>query len=86
VILFVLRKDQDVVQVNKYKYIEHIPEDVINQPLEDRGGISQAEGHVQILIMTTRGVKGCIPIVSLSDAHKVVSVPEVELRKDSSSL
>ena len=85
-ILFVLRKDQDVVQVNKYKYIEHIPEDVINQPLEDCGGVSQAEGHDQILIMTTRGVKGCLTLVPFTDAHKVVSVPEVELPKDSSSL
>lgn len=39
------RKDQDVIEVNKDKFIQHVPYGVVDQGLEDGWGIGQTEEH-----------------------------------------
>lgn len=45
-------KDQDVIQVDKNKLSQEISENVVNERLEDRGGIGQTEQHQEVFIMT----------------------------------
>ena len=53
-------EDWDVVKVNKDKSIEHVPEHVIHQRLEDRRGIGEVEGHHQVLVGYGPGDRRCI--------------------------
>ena len=52
---------------------------VIDECLEDCRGVGQTEGHHQVLVMTCRGVEGRLPLVSVSVANQMVSIPKVEL-------
>ena len=45
VLLHRLGEDQDVVEVNENGMVQHVPENVIDQGLEDRGGVGEPEGH-----------------------------------------
>ena len=39
------REDQDIVNVDEDRAVQHVPEDIINQGLEDSGGVGEPEGH-----------------------------------------
>ena len=39
-----LGKDEDVIQLDEDEAVEHVPEHVIHQSLEDGRGIGEAEG------------------------------------------
>lgn len=56
-------EDENVIQINKGKYIDEVPKDVVDQSLKDCRGVSQPARHEQILIMTGWGVEGCFPLV-----------------------
>ncbi len=81
-ITLVLGEDQDVFEVNKDKPIDHAPEHVVDECLEDRQGVGKAERHDQIFKMPSRGVKGGLPFVPLPNPNQVISIAEVQLRKD----
>lgn len=38
-------EDIEIIQIHKNKLIEHIPQSVVNQRLEDCRGVSESEGH-----------------------------------------
>lgn len=71
--------DQDVVQISKCPRAQHVLQDVINNVLEGEGTVAQTKGHYKAFIVTSRGDKGCLPHVTLSDAHQVVGTAEVNL-------
>ena len=73
---------QDVVQVYEDVVVYDVTEDIITEGLEDRGSIHQPEWHHQVLIVPMRRVKCCLPLISLLYLDQVVSVPEVQLRKE----
>ena len=54
--------------------------------LEHRGGIAEPKLHAQVLVMPQLGVKSRLPLVPLPNPDQVLSVLEVELGEDVSSL
>ena len=44
-LLLVTRKNQDIIQVDEDKLVQHIPEQVVDQSLEDSWGVGQTKGH-----------------------------------------
>lgn len=61
VLLGVLGKNKDVVQINKNRGIQKISQDVIHQGLKNCWSVSKAKGHHQIFKVSKRGVKGSFP-------------------------
>lgn len=39
------KKKQNIIQVDEYKLIEHVSENIIYQSLENCGSVGEAEGH-----------------------------------------
>ena len=76
-LLLVTRKNQDIIQVDEDKLVQHIPEQVVDQSLED--SVGQTKGHHQIFIMSCWCVEGRLPLISLPDADQMISFPQVEL-------
>ena len=75
----VMRENQDIIQVNEDKLAQHIPEQVIDQGLEDRWGVCQTKGHHQIFMMSSWCYEGRLPLLSLPDANQMICIPQVEL-------
>jgi len=65
---------QHVIKVQDNEYVQH----VIHEGLKDGGGVGEAEGHDEVLVVTPGSLEGGLPFIPLSDAHKMVSVPEVQ--------
>ena len=49
VLLHGSRENQDVVDVNKHGAVQHVPEDIVDQGLENSGGVGESEGHDKVL-------------------------------------
>ena len=71
------REDQNVIEVDEDKLVEHVSEHIVNQGLENSRGIGEAEGHYQVLMMPRRSVKGRFPLISLSDLDQMVGIAKV---------
>lgn len=65
-------KDQNVVKVGKDKEVEEVTEDVIDQGLENRGGIGQTERLHEIFIVPLWCVECCLPLISHSYVNQMV--------------
>ena len=76
------RKDEDVIQVNEHEDVKHIPKHIVYERLEHSQGIGQAEGHHQVLVVTSRHVESGLPLVTVSDPQKMVCVPHVKFSED----
>lgn len=57
-------------------------EDIIHQHLKKCGGVSESERHYEIFAMSVWCVKGCLPLISLSNSHEIVGVPEVQISEN----
>ena len=77
--LLVPRKDQNIIQVNKDKLVQHLPEQVVDQHLEDSQSVGQAKGHYLVFVVSCWGVEGRLPLISLPDADQMLSIPQVQL-------
>ena len=76
-----LGKNQNVIQINKHKKVNHVTQNIIYQGLKNSWGISESKGHHLVLIVSRGGVKSCLPLITLSDANEVISIAKVQLRK-----
>ncbi len=81
IITLVLGEDQDIVEVNKNKLIDHVSEHVVDECLEDCRGVRKAKRHDQIFKMPGMGVKGGLPLVPLPNLNQVMSTAEIQLSK-----
>ncbi len=59
-IALVLEEDQDIVEVNKNKSVDHVSEHVIDECLKDRRGVGKPKRHDQILKVPSGGVKKAV--------------------------
>ena len=48
---WVTGEDQDVVKVDENKPMQEVAEDVVNEGLENGGGVSEAKRHHQIFVV-----------------------------------
>ncbi|CAJ0963202.1 unnamed protein product [Ranitomeya imitator] len=65
------REDENIIQIDYDRGGEHIPEDIVDKVLENGWGITEPEGHHQILIVPLPGMKSHLPFVPLTDANQV---------------
>ena len=77
VLLKVIQIDENVVQIYKDTYVEHVREDVIHEVLKSCQCISQTEGHNTPFEGAISGVKGGFPFVTFLDLDEVVHVLQV---------
>ena len=82
VVLHIVQVDQDVVEVNYHADIEHICEYWVYKLLECGQGIGEAERHYQPLIGAISGSEGHFPLITISDANQMVSMPKVNFSVD----
>ena len=75
VFLQAFEEDQYVIQVDEYKLVYHVPENVIYESLENSRNVRQAKRHHQVFPVPSRIVKRCFPLIPFSDANQVISVP-----------
>ena len=62
--------------------INYVTQNIIHQGLENSWGMSQSKGHHLVFIASRGGVKSCFPLITLSDAYKMISIAKIELRKN----
>ena len=67
-------EDQNVIKVDEDELVEHVPEHVIHQRLENSRSVGEAEGHHQVLVVTSGGIERCLPLVPLADPDQVIGV------------
>ena len=72
--------DENIVKVDDDRVVEEILEDVVHEALKRHGGVGQAFGNNQPFEGTIAGTESGFPLVAVGDAHKMVRVPEVDLR------
>ena len=77
-----LGKNQNVIQINKHKKVNHVTQNIIYQGLKNSWGISESKGHHLVFIVSRGGVKSCLPLFTLSDGNEVISIAKVQLRKN----
>lgn len=56
------REDEDVIQVDKARVVQHVPENIVEGVLEKCGGTGETIGHYQIVTATKRSLP---PVVCL---------------------
>jgi len=79
VLLFHLRKDQDVVQVhydNPFRYdgSEHI----IHHSLEGSRAVGHSEEHYERFEEILVGAEGCLPLISRLDAYVIKALADIQ--------
>ena len=79
---FVLRVDQDVIQINDYDRVQTLAQDVVEERLKRGRRVTETEGHNQELEMAITRPKRRFPFVSFGNSDEVVRTLQVQLGKD----
>ena len=78
-LLFYLRKDQDVVQVHyNNPFCYDGPEDVVHHSLEGSGAVGHSEEHYERFEEASVGVKGRFPLISGLDAYIIETPADIQ--------
>ena len=72
-----LGEHQDIIQIDHDEDVQKIPQHVVNQGLEDSGGVSQSKRHDEVLKVTQMSIKPRLPFVPLADPYQVIRVTQV---------
>src|SRR5882672_3956051 len=72
-------EDEDIIEVDHYKDVSHVSEDVIHEGLERSGSIGESHRHNQEFERAISGAKCCLPLMASGDTSIVVASPQVEL-------
>ncbi len=70
--LICVRIEKNVIDVNNYPMVQHVPEDIVDEGLEYRT-VGKAEGNNRIFIVPSAG----FPFITASDADEIISIAEV---------
>jgi hypothetical protein len=57
-------------------------EDMVHEPLEGGGGVTQAKGHDQKTIVALMSVKGCLGNVGLFHTYLVIAQAKINFGKE----
>jgi hypothetical protein len=68
-------EDEDVIEVDEDKPVQHVMENIINPSLEHSRGVGKAKWHNQILVVDAGRVEGSLPLVPFPYPHQVVGIP-----------
>ena len=84
--LNVFLKNQDVIKIDEHKLIYHVPENVINERLEYRRCVREAERHYQVLPVSGRRIKRRLPLIPFPYTHQMVGISKIQFCKDGGPL
>ena len=73
----VVQVDDNVLQINKDTYIEHVGEDVVHEALKSCQCISQTKGHNTPFKGAVVGAECGFPFVTFTDLNEVVGMLQV---------
>jgi len=79
VVLRGVGEDDDIVEVNKAHLQDHSGQDTVQGTLEGRGGICEAEGHLQVLVRTH--VAGENGLVDVFRGHGYLPIPGIAVER-----
>ena len=71
--------DQYVVQVNHYRDVEHVGENVVHEMLEGGRRIRKSERHNVPFEGAVAGAERCFPFIAIGDADQVICMSEINL-------
>ena len=75
-----LREDEDVVKVYTYSpFHDKVPEYVIHHGLEGGWAVCETEEHYQRFEQSSVGLRGCLPLITLTNVNIVVPQSDVKL-------
>ena len=74
--------DEDIIKENKHKMTKKRTEDMIHEALEGGGGIIQAKGHDQKLIVALMSYNGSLRNVCLFHTDLVVARTKIKFSKE----
>lgn len=74
-----LREDQNIIQIDKEEFVQHIAENITDECLEHHWGISESERHYLIFEMSDECLEGSLLFVPAADSDEMIGVPEVKL-------
>src|SRR5882724_560151 len=77
-----VREDEDVIEVDHYKDISHVSEDMVHEGLKCSQSIGKSHWHDQELESTVACLEGCLPLMARCDMNIIVASAEVELGVD----
>ena len=75
----VVRVDQYVVQVNHYRDVKHVRENVVHEMLEGGRCIRKSERHNVPFEGAIAGAERCFPFIAIGDADQVICMSEINL-------
>ena len=75
-------ENEDVIEVDHYKDISHVSENMVHKCLKCSGCIGESHGHDQELERAVSGSEGCLPLVASHDVDIVIAGAKVELGVD----
>src|SRR5882724_9557919 len=73
---------EDVIEVDHYKDVSHVLEDVGHEGLECSGGIGKSHWHYQEIKGAIAHSESCLPLMACCDVNIVVASTEVEFGVD----
>ncbi len=71
------RKDENIIEVHEDKPVNHVSQHAIDHALEDSRGVGKPERKDQVFIVSRGGIEGCLPLIALANADKMIGVAEV---------
>ena len=82
-LFWVLRVDEDVIEVDNHEHVKEVREDIIHEVLESSRCICEPKGHHTPFKGSVSGAECGLLFITLSDTDQVICVLEVEFRVDS---
>ncbi len=77
VLLQSLGVNDDIIDVDYDKSVEHIPEDIVDKGLKSRWTIGQAERHNPVFIVPRGRRESGFPFVTRSNPDEIVGTPQI---------
>ncbi len=74
---WVLCVDQNLIQIHHNEGIKLFSKDLVDIALKTGWCIRKAKGHYLVLKVAISGVEGCLPFVTFSNPHSMVSTSEI---------
>ena len=79
VFVFIVGVDQNIGEINDYRGVHHVGEDVIHKSLGSCGSVSKTKRHYQPLKGPVTSLESGLPLISICNSDKMVSMLEINL-------
>lgn len=73
--------DQDLIQIDNYKYVKLFSSNLINVALKIHWHIRQAKKHYWVLKVNVSSAKNRLPLVPSVYSYPIIDIDQIELFK-----